>query len=270
MPEEHHDYHLVEPSALPIVSSLCVFAFFAGLAMFMHEIIGGKWLMIGGFGGILVCMKCWWKEVIREGIEDKSHTPIVRHGLRLGMILFIASELMFFVAFFWAFFSSSIYPKLPLDDTWDILAGFWPPEGIHTFDAWDLPFINTLILLLSGTTVGWAHHALLHDNLRDVKRGLWLTVILGFIFTCLQAVEYGHAAFSLTDGIYASTFYLATGFHGIHVIIGTIFLAVNLRRAYSGTLTKEGHLGFEFAAWYWHFVDVVWVFLFIFVYWWGG
>ncbi len=270
MSKQQHDYHLVDPSPLPIISSLCVFAIFAGGAMYMHEIAGGKWLLIAGLLATFKCMHVWWKEVIDEGIKGKHHTGVVQHGLRLGMALFLVSELMFFVAFFWAFFSSSIFPRLPLEDTWAILQGIWPPEGITVFDAWDLPFINTLILLLSGTTVTWAHHALLAGNNRDVIRGLWATVILGALFTALQAVEYSHAGFGFTDGIYASTFYLATGFHGLHVIIGTIFLAVCLKRAHNGTLTKKGHLGFEFAAWYWHFVDVIWLFLFIFVYWWGG
>jgi len=200
-------------------------------------------------------------------VRDHAHTEAVRRGLRLGMVLFIASEVMFFFAFFWAYFGAAFFPKLPLEDVWAIAPGVWPPANIHTFDPFDLPFINTLILLLSGTTVTWAHHALLEGDTAGVKKGLWCTVVLGFSFTLLQAFEYSHAAFGLTDGKYASTFFLATGFHGLHVIIGTIFLATMLRRAYSGTLTKEGHLGFEFAAWYWHFVDVVWLFLFVGIYW---
>jgi cytochrome c oxidase subunit 3 len=183
------------------------------------------------------------------------------------MALFIASEVMFFVAFFWAYFGAAFFPKLPLEDVWAIAEGIWPPKNIIPFDAFDLPLINTLILLLSGTTVTWAHHALLHGNNRDVIRGLAITVALGVLFTICQAYEYSHAAFGLTDGKYAATFYLATGFHGLHVMIGTAFLAVCLVRAIRGTLTAKGHLGFEFAAWYWHFVDVVWLFLFLGIYW---
>jgi len=181
--------------------------------------------------------------------------------------IFIASEVMFFVGFFWAYFGAAFFPIAPVANVWDIKAGVWPPAGIIAFDAFDLPFMNTLILLLSGTTVTWAHAALLEGNNRDVIRGLTCTVILGLLFSCCQAYEYSHAAFKLTDGKYASTFFLATGFHGVHVMIGTAFLAVNLARAVRGHLNPKQHLGFEFAAWYWHFVDVVWLFLFVGIYW---
>ena len=183
------------------------------------------------------------------------------------MALFITSEVMFFVAFFWAYFGAAFFPRLPLTDVWAIKAGVWPPANIIPFDAFDLPFMNTLILLLSGTTVTWAHAALLQNNMRDVIRGLACTVVLGLCFTMGQAYEYSHAAFGLKDGKYAATFFLATGFHGLHVMIGTAFLAVMLVRAKRGTLDPQQHLGFEFAAWYWHFVDVVWLFLFVGIYW---
>jgi cytochrome c oxidase subunit 3 len=223
--------------------------------------------MFLGLAAIAATLFVWWRDVLHEGRVDKAHTAPVQHGLRFGMALFIISEVMFFVAFFWAYFGAAFFPIAPLTDTWAIAKGVWPPEGIITFDPFDLPFINTLILLLSGTTLTWAHHALLHGHMNDVIRGLKYTVILGVCFTLLQAYEYSHAAFGLADGKYAATFYLATGFHGLHVIIGTIFLAVMLARAKRGTLTKQNHLGFEFAAWYWHFVDVVWLFLFIGIYW---
>ena len=274
---QDHPYHLVNPSPMPILSSFSLLVLVIGGLLCMHPTqfkaipaFSGKLILGVGFIMILSCMYTWWKEVIREGLQDKAHTPVVQNGLRFGMALFIASEVMFFVAFFWAFFSSALFPKEALTETWAILEGVWPPKGIATFDAWHLPLMNTLILLLSGTTVTWAHHALIHGNNRDVIRGLWCTVLLGACFTGLQVVEYAHAPFGFKDGIYASTFYLATGFHGLHVLIGTLFLAVCLVRSYRGTLTEKGHLGFEFAAWYWHFVDVVWVFLFIFVYWWGA
>jgi heme/copper-type cytochrome/quinol oxidase subunit 3 len=180
--------------------------------------------------------------------------------MRYGMMLFIASEVMFFVAFFWAFFDRSFYPA----------GGVWPPEGIETFNPFDLPLINTLVLLLSGCTVTWSHHALLQNNRRDFITGLVLTVILGVLFTGLQALEYSHAPFGFTDGIYPSVFYMATGFHGFHVLVGTLFLTVCLIRGLRGHFTAEQHFGFEAAAWYWHFVDVVWLFLFVAVYWWGG
>jgi cytochrome c oxidase subunit 3 len=176
------------------------------------------------------------------------------------MALFIASEVMFFAAFFWAFFTSSLFP----------VGGVWPPKGIHPFNPWEIPFLNTLILLCSGTTVTWAHHALLEGDRKGLSRGLLLTVALGITFTALQAWEYSHAAFGFKDGIYPSTFFMATGFHGFHVIIGTCFLMVCLGRAEAGHFTPDHHFGFEAAAWYWHFVDVVWLFLFICVYIWGS
>ncbi len=268
-----HPYHLVNPSPWPILGAFALLLATLGGAMFMHKHQIGGFMVIAGFALIFYCMYVWWRDVIREGMVDHAHTPAVKHGLRLGMALFITSEVMFFAAFFWAFFDASLFPKLSLADlseVWNGIEGAWPPKGIEPFDPWHLPFLNTLILLLSGTTVTWAHYALLENNREDMVKALWITVALGFSFTCLQAYEYGHAAFGFKEGIYASTFFMATGFHGLHVIVGTIFLAVCLYRAKKGQFSHEHHLGFEFAAWYWHFVDVVWLFLFVFVYWWGG
>ena len=265
-----HPYHLVNPSPWPLVGSFALLATVLGAGMAMHKIAGGVPLLIGGFMVILYVMYAWWKDVVHEAEVDKAHTSPVMAGLRVGMVLFITSEVMFFAAFFWAFFNASLFPYAPWTDTWAIADGVWPPVGIETFDAWHLPFLNTLILLLSGTTVTWAHHALLEGKRDELIKGLWCTVLLGALFSALQAYEYSHAAFGFKDGIYASTFYMATGFHGLHVMIGTIFLAVCLLRTYRGHFNPDQHLGFEFAAWYWHFVDVVWIFLFVFVYWWGG
>ncbi len=208
-------------------------------------------------------MFVWWRDVIREAVYGHYHNPVVQIGLRYGMALFIASEVMFFAAFFWAFFSASLFPT-------DAIGGVWPPKGIHPFDPFEMPFLNTLILLTSGTTVTWAHHALLEGDRKGLIQGLAVTVFLGLCFTSLQAYEYSHAAFGFTQGIYPSTFFMATGFHGAHVIIGTTFLFVCLFRAIKGHFKPDHHFGFEAAAWYWHFVDVVWLFLFICVYWWGG
>lgn len=266
---QSHPYHLVDPSPMPILSAFAAMIMMLGLGFTMHEYAFGKFMLAAGVVAVLACMYYWWKDVVRESIKDKAHTFVVRQGLRVGMGLFINSEVMFFVAFFWAFFNASLFPVVPLESVWGMAEGVWPPEGIKTFNAWDLPLLNTLILLLSGTTVTWAHHAILYDDRESAIEALWYTVALGFIFTCLQALEYSHAAFGFTDGVYASTFYMATGFHGFHVIIGTIFLAVCLARLRKGQMDSEKHLGFEFAAWYWHFVDVVWLFLYISIYWWG-
>ena len=256
-----HPFHLVDPSAWPLIGAFAGLLLAAGALVVMHQ--ESYWLLIIGVLAVLGVMIGWWRDVINEAQYQGHHTKTVQVGLRYGMALFIASEVMFFSAFFWAFFDASLFPKASI--------GFeWPPAHIETFDAFDLPLMNTLILLLSGCTVTWAHHALLHDNRRDFILGLALTVGLGIFFTALQAYEYGHAAFGFREGIYPSTFFMATGFHGFHVIIGTIFLAVCLFRGMKGHFTSDHHFGFEAAAWYWHFVDVVWLFLFFCVYIWGG
>jgi cytochrome c oxidase subunit 3 len=254
-----HPYHLVDPSPWPILGAISAGVMATGAILFMHG--EGPWLLVTGFLFVLACMFVWWRDVVREG--DAHHNPIVQIGLKYGMTLFIASEVMFFVAFFWAFFDMSLFPR-------EGIGHVWPPAGIKTFDPFHLPLLNTLILLLSGTTVTWAHHGVLHNNRKTLITGLVLTVALGLSFTALQAVEYSEAAFSFRQGIYPSTFFMATGFHGFHVIVGTIFLTVCLIRALRGQLSAEHHIGFEAAAWYWHFVDVVWLFLFVCIYWWGG
>ncbi len=231
---------------------------------------GTPLIFAAGFVGVLYVMFAWWSEVVTEsGVGD--HTPpVVKIGLRYGVILFIMSEVMFFSAWFWSFFKHAMYP---MSDNSPRVDGVWPPVGgIETFDPpWHLPLINTIILLLSGCAVTWAHHAIAHENNRkDLVNGLLIAVLLGMLFTFFQAYEYSHAAFGLSGNIYGANFYMATGFHGFHVIIGTIFLAVCLLRAIKGHFTPESHVGFEAAAWYWHFVDVVWLFLFAAVYIWGG
>lgn len=283
--EKHHPFHIIELSPWPIITAFSLLFVMGGAVMLMHSDVNAFYnfkilgdlqipqrsaaISVFAFGNfvLLYSVISWWRDVIDEAIEDNSHTEPVRHGLRIGMALFILSEVMFFFAFFWSFFKAWLFPVAILDGYWPVEAGIWPPKNVETFDPWNLPFINTLILLLSGTTVTWAHHALIHNNQKDLVRGLGLTVLLGIFFTCLQAFEYSHAPFGFKDGIYSSNFYIATGFHGLHVIIGTIFLAVCYFRAKKGHFEEgKGHLGFEFAAWYWHFVDVVWLFLFLFVY----
>ncbi|MBL8670793.1 MAG: cytochrome c oxidase subunit 3 [Alphaproteobacteria bacterium] len=278
---QKHPYHLVDPSPWPVVGALSAGTLAVGAVLMMHKVT--PWLVVVGFLMVLATMFLWWRQVVRESIVQKAHTPVVKIGLRYGVALFIASEVMFFVAFFWAFFDASLFPKamtsgawVPADTYWVPVEsitkriGIWPPKGVETFAAFELPFLNTLVLLLSGTTVTWAHHCILHDDRKGAVRGLAITVLLGLAFTGLQAYEYSHAKFSFAEGIYPSTFFMATGFHGFHVIIGTLFLAVCLFRAWKGHFTSKSHFGFEAAAWYWHFVDVVWLFLFCGVYWWGG
>ncbi|MGL4973669.1 MAG: cytochrome c oxidase subunit 3, partial [Bosea sp. (in: a-proteobacteria)] len=229
-------------------------------------------LVLGmGVIGVLYTMLSWWRDVMNEAEHQGHHTRVVQIHHRYGMMMFIASEVMFFVAWFWAYFDAALYAGEAIQYTrTELLGAQWPPKGIQTFDPWHLPLLNTLILLTSGTTVTWAHHALIEGDREGLKKGLWLTVILGALFTVCQVYEYSHAAFGFSGNIYGATFYMATGFHGAHVLIGTIFLAICLWRAYQNHFTPQQHLGFEFAAWYWHFVDVVWLFLFAAIYVWGA
>ncbi len=285
--EEHHGhnhpYHLVDPSPWPALGSLAAFLLTFGVVIYLHPGMFGEGseamftslgalIFVPGLLLVLYTMFVWWRDVIREAEVEGHHTPVVQLGLRYGMALFICSEVMFFVAFFWAFFESSLFPKeLPHDIFAQTFAGgVWPPAGIETFDPFGLPFMNTLILLLSGVTVTWAHHALREGDRDGLIKGLGYTILLGLLFTGVQAYEYGHATFTFTGGIYGSTFYMATGFHGFHVIIGTTFLIVCFFRARKGHFKPDHHFGFEAAAWYWHFVDVVWLFLFCCIYWWGA
>ncbi|WP_295536488.1 cytochrome c oxidase subunit 3 [uncultured Thioclava sp.] len=262
---KNHDYHILPPSIWPLLGALGGFIMLFGAVMWMAGIT--HYMFFAGLLVVLYTMYGWWSDVVHEG-EVGDHTPVVAIGLRYGFILFIMSEVMFFAAWFWSFFKHAMYPMGPQSPAVD---GVWPPAGIQTFDPWHLPLINTVILLLSGVTLTWAHHALVHENDRKaVKQGLILTVILGFSFTVLQAYEYSHAAFGLSGNIYGANFFMATGFHGAHVIIGTLFLLVCLIRITKGQMTPDRHVGFEAAAWYWHFVDVVWLFLFASIYIWGS
>jgi cytochrome c oxidase subunit 3 len=269
--EIKHDYHLVDPSPWPIVGSVAAFMCAVGAIAYFQTLKGapalfgvfsGPWLLLGGAALLIYTFVAWWRDVINESVVRGDHTPVVKLGLRYGMILFIASEVMFFVAWFWAYFNAALFPA-------DINLSTWPPENIATFDPWDIPLLNTLVLLTSGTTVTWAHHAIQTGNQRAAVTGLGLTILLGILFTSLQAYEYSHAAFTLWGNIYGSTFFMATGFHGFQVIVGTLFLIVCFFRARAGHFTPERHFGFEAAAWYWHFVDVVWLFLFASIYVWG-
>lgn len=303
-----HDYHLLDPSPWPLVASLSAFVTAVGAIIWMRSLgegatglfgIQGPWVFAVGMSGITATAYLWWRDVIIEGNRG-HHTPVVQLHLRYGMILFIASEVMFFVAWFWAYFDFAFMANdvHTIDNMTaatgmvarsELFGGQWPPVAVEstdavipatgapvmgyfkgTFDPWGLPLVNTLVLLLSGVTVTWAHHALLKNERRGLVFGLAATVALGLLFTCLQAYEYTHAAFTFGGHAYGSAFFMATGFHGAHVIIGTIFLFVCLVRAIRGAFTPQSHFGFEAAAWYWHFVDVVWLFLFAAIYVWGA
>ena len=259
----YHPYHLVDPSPWPIFASLGVFVTTVGAVSWFHGYIGGSKILSFGFLMIIYSMLTWWRDVIREATFEGHHTNVVQVGLRMGMLLFIVSEVMFFVAFFWAFFHSSLAPTVEI-------GAVWPPKGIEPLNPWEVPFLNTIILLTSGASVTWAHHAILAGNREQGMYALIVTVVLAALFTGLQLFEYREASFSISDGIYGSTFFMSTGFHGFHVFIGTLFLLVCLLRLVQYQFSKLHHVGFEAAAMYWHFVDVVWLFLFVSIYIWGG
>jgi cytochrome c oxidase subunit III len=295
---KNHDYHILPPNVNPLIGSVAALVMFSGAVMWMHaERFGGATFIVGAVLLAYVFF-AWWADVIKEA-HAGDHTPVVQLHLRYGMILFIASEVMFFLGWFWAWFDFSLFPAFvtvaaeeghkfvvtnQLGEAGAVAQ--WPPKGLTVLGAFEWPLLNTLILLLSGTTVTWAHHALIHDQRGgamkglwgmigvgendNLKKGLWLTVVLGVIFSCVQAYEYSNAPFPYKGLNYGAAFFMATGFHGFHVLVGTIFLIVCLVRVYKGHFTPRQHFGFEAAAWYWHFVDVVWLFLFVAVYVWGG
>jgi len=275
-----HDYHLVNPSPWPLVGSIAATVMAVGLVIWMKGLFGLEkgvwWVFAAGLAGVLYTMLGWWLDVIKES-RAGDHTPVVSIGLRYGMVLFIASEVMFFVAWFWMFFEMALFNEARTVSSIEEVRtawSHWPPQGVETLDPFHLPLVNTLILLLSGTTVTWSHHALQQGNRKDAKLGLLLTIILGIAFTSIQAYEYNHIIHeklffsenAANSGLYGSAFFMATGFHGFHVLIGTIFLTVCFLRLLAGQFTPQKHFGFEAAAWYWHFVDVVWLFLFAFIY----
>jgi cytochrome c oxidase subunit III len=272
---ERQGYHLVEPSPWPIIAAAFAFLTAAGLIMAMHEVkIGGvrpgaAVLALGG-AGVLFTMAGWWRDVIAEA-QGGYHNALVRHGLTLGMLLFIASEVMFFVAWFWAFFASSLGSNDPqIFGRLDFTHGMWPPKGTEVLDPLRLPLMNTFVLVTSSFAVNVAHEALREGQRKAFKIFLAVAIGLGALFVVTQAYEYVHAPFPFKNSIYGATFFMATGFHGAHVIIGVVFLTVCLARAFAGQFTPRHHLGFQFAAWYWHFVDVVWIFLFTCIYLWGS
>nr|URX52895.1 cytochrome c oxidase subunit III [Glyptotermes sp. 3 AB-2022a]URX52908.1 cytochrome c oxidase subunit III [Glyptotermes sp.]URX52921.1 cytochrome c oxidase subunit III [Glyptotermes sp. 5 AB-2022a] len=257
----NHPFHLVEQSPWPLTGAIGALVTMSGLIKWFHQ-YNQELLLTGGLIMVLTMIQ-WWRDIVREGTYQGLHTKMVTKGLRWGMILFIISEVFFFISFFWAFFHSSLSPTIELGST-------WPPTGILPFNPLQIPLLNTAILLASGVTVTWAHHGLLENNYTQGLQGLFFTVMLGIYFTILQAYEYIEASFTIADSSYGSTFFMATGFHGLHVIIGTTFLLTCLLRQLNKHFSSMHHFGFEAAAWYWHFVDVVWLFLYISIYWWGS
>ena len=264
--EKNHDYHILNPSIWPFLGAVGGFTMLFGAVQWMSPNVANNqpFIFLAGLALVVYVMFAWWSETVAENAAG-DHTPVVLIGLRYGFILFIMSEVMFFAAWFWSFFKHALYPMATFSE------GQWPPPTIETFDPWHLPLINTLILLCSGCAATWAHHALVHeDNRKDLANGLIIAILLGVLFTFFQAYEYTHAAFGFAGNIYGANFFMATGFHGFHVVVGTIFLFVCYLRVRQGHFSPTNHMGFEAAAWYWHFVDVVWLFLFGAIYIWGS
>jgi cytochrome c oxidase subunit 3 len=261
--KQYHPYHLVTPSPWPLAISMTASLIPIGAVQYMHSYQGGLTSLLFGLFSTIAIMIIWWRDVIREATFEGMHTTVVQRGLRLGFVLFVVSEVMLFFAFFWAFFHSSLAPTIEI-------GSIWPPAGIVTFDPWGVPLLNTLILLLSGVTITIVHHSIINGDALTAKYNFLATIGLAFLFTSFQVFEYIESPFSISDGVYGSTFFMATGFHGAHVIIGTLFITVCFVRLIYSHFTRQHHVGFEAAAWYWHFVDVVWLFLFVSIYWWGS
>ena len=256
-----HPYHIVDESPWPLYGSLGGLYLTRGIISWFH--LNSIGLFIIGLLLLGMVIIQWWRDVSREGAVQGLHRAIVELGLRWGILLFITSEVFFFLSFFWAYFHARLAPNVEL-------GGLWPPIGVVPFNPFGVPLLNRIILVSSGVRVTWAHHALIVGDFGQVKRALGLTIILGLYFTGLQGLEYYEASFRFADRIYGSTFFIATGFHGLHVIVGTLFLLVCWVRHINGEFRAAHHFGFEAAAWYWHFVDVVWLFLYLALYWWGG
>ncbi|YP_009340712.1 cytochrome c oxidase subunit III (mitochondrion) [Eublepharis macularius] len=261
MTHQAHTYHIVDPSPWPLTGAIAALMMTSGLAMWFHM----NRMMLLNLGLFLMLLTAiqWWRDIVRESTYQGHHTPLVQKGMRYGMILFIISEVFFFIGFFWAFYHSSLAPTPEL-------GAQWPPYGITPLNPFEIPLLNTAVLLASGVTVTWSHHAIMEGKRMEATQALSITISLGLYFTLLQMFEYYEAPFTIADSTYGSTFFVATGFHGLHVLIGTTFLTICLLRQMNYHFTTSHHFGFEAAAWYWHFVDVVWLFLYLSIYWWGS
>lgn len=260
---QSHPFHMVEPSPWPLLTSFAVLSMMTGAVLYFNGIQHGEIILTLGLLSTVFAFVLWFRDVITEGTYLGDHTMIVQKGLTMGVSLFIVTEAFFFVSIFWAYFHSSLAPTVEL-------GSHWPPAGIEALNPFAIPLLNTILLLSSGATVTYAHHALIQGDRRATIIGVAMTLLFAIVFTALQGVEYHDAGFTISDGVYGTCFYFATGFHGVHVIVGTIFIAVAFVRIINHHLTRHHHLGFESAILYWHFVDVVWLFLYIAVYWWGS
>ena len=258
-----HPFHLVSPSPWPLYTCISLLTLTTTGVLTMHGFSNAQYFLFIALLSLVSSMSFWFRDVISEATYLGNHTLAVQRGINMGVALFIVSEGLFFLAIFWAFFHSSLSPTVEL-------GAQWPPVGIDAVNPFELPLLNTIILLSSGVTVTYAHHSLIQGNRNGAFYGLVFTVTLAIVFTVLQGVEYSVSSFTISDGTFASCFYFGTGFHGLHVMIGTAFIAVGLWRLLAYHSTENHHLGLESGILYWHFVDIVWLFLFISIYYWGS
>lgn len=258
-----HCFHLVNSSPWPITTSVAIFLMLFGTIMYLHTWVYGGELLTLGFFFFIFCIVCWWRDIIVESTYEGQHTKNVQMGIKLGMVLFIVSEVMFFFGFFWGFFFLSVTPAI-----W--VGSVWPPIGLETPSPWQIPFLNTVILIFSGISLTWAHYSILVKKRLESLNSLLITILAGGLFLGFQVYEYLESNFFISSGSYGSTFFMTTGFHGFHVFVGLTFIIVCFLRQIDYHFTDEHHIGFEAASWYWHFVDVVWIGLFLAIYWWGG
>nr|YP_009121677.1 cytochrome c oxidase subunit III [Hylaeus dilatatus]AJG02943.1 cytochrome c oxidase subunit III [Hylaeus dilatatus]ALO64647.1 cytochrome c oxidase subunit III [Hylaeus dilatatus] len=257
--KKNHPFHLVNPSPWPLILSINLMnILFSMLNWFSMNI---KFMIILNLLILTISMYQWWRDIIRESTFQGYHTLYVYKLMKMGMILFIISEFFFFISFFWTYFHSAISPNIEI-------GSIWPPKMINMFNPYDIPLLNSIILISSGLTITWSHHSLINNKMYNCLYGLWLSITLGSYFTYIQLIEYSEAKFCFNDSIFGSIFFMMTGFHGLHVIIGIIFMFTCYYRIFYGYISKMHHFHFEAASWYWHFVDIIWLFLYISLYWW--
>nr|UZT67555.1 cytochrome c oxidase subunit 3 [Paramblynotus sp. ZJUH 20220012] len=256
----NHPYHLVTFSPWPLLTSMnMMFLLLSIIMMFNYK---NYFFLYINFINILLCSYQWWRDIIRESTFQGLHSLMILNSLKIGMILFIISELLFFISFFWSYFHSALSPNIEI-------GSIWPPKNIIQFNPYMIPSLNTIILLSSGCTITWCHYSILNNKKLQSMLSLFTTIFLGLIFTMIQFFEYNESMFCMNDSIYGSLFFMTTGFHGLHVIIGSIFLSIILIRIINKHISMIHHFGFEASSWYWHFVDVIWIIVFSMIYWWN-
>nr|QHF17718.1 cytochrome c oxidase subunit III [Vespa basalis] len=260
MHKSNHPYHMVTISPWPLILSINIMLLLISMIKWFYFMKIN--LMIMTIMSMSLTLIQWWRDIVRESTFQGMHTSNIISNLKLSMILFITSEVFFFISLFWAYFHSSLSPSIEI-------GMLWPPKNIIMFNPYDIPLLNSIILITSGITITWSHNSLINKNINTAWMTLLYTIFLSLLFSTCQYLEYKSAPFTMADSIFGSIFFFVTGFHGIHVIIGTTFLIVCLLRMISNHFSNNHHFGYEAAIWYWHFVDIVWLFVYTWLYWWS-